>query len=204
MSHIWMPLYVADYLTKTGHLNTAEHGAYMLLIMQYWTQGHLPDNDRMLAQITRLRVERWRTMRPQLEPFFTVELGKVWRHDRIEEELKKAADLREKRQGAAAARWSNSNANAQQMHTQPQPPEEDSKILSFSMGKGGGRRGLEMTPENRLSLFHNWLSPLLGKDGWTIIREAMTPEAPGYQQAVAHCRKVARQNGKGWPHQWPK
>ena len=63
---------------------------------------------------------------------------------------------------------------------------------------------LEMTPENRLSLFHNWLAPLLGQDGWTFIREAMDPTSLNYSEAVTHCRKVARQHGKGWPHQWPK
>lgn len=204
MSNIWMPLYVADYLSKTGHLSTIEHGAYLLLIMQYWTQGGLPDNDKILAQITRLRIERWRTVRPQLEPFFTLQLGKQWKHDRIDRELEKSADLREKRQSAAAVRWSNSNANALQMHTQPQSlPPEERKILSFT-GGGGGRSRVEMTPENRLSLFHNWLAPLLGPDGWTFIREAMDPAGANYTAAVSHCRTTARKNGKGWPHQWPK
>ena len=204
MSNIWMPLYVADYLSKTGHLNTTEHGAYLLLIMQYWTKGGLPDNDKVLAQITRLRVERWKTVRPQLECFFTIELGKAWKHDRIDGELKKAADLREKRQMSAAVRWSNSNANAVQMHTQSQSPTQSSKILRFSGGGVGKKVVLEMTPENRLSLFHNWLAPLLGQDGWTFIREAMDPTSLNYSEAVTHCRKVARQHGKGWPHQWPK
>ncbi len=201
MSNIWMPLYVADYLSKTGHLSTTEHGAYLLLIMQYWTKGPLPDHDPTLARITRLRVERWKAIRPQLESFFTLELGRVWRHDRIDDELQKAADLREKRQAAAASRWSNSNANALQMHTQPQSQPDNSKILRFS---GGKKRGVEMTPENRLSLFHNWLAPRLGDGGWSIIKEAMDPQSENYATALGVCRSIAKQHGKGWPHQWPK
>lgn len=201
MSNIWMPLYVADYLSKTGHLNTTEHGAYLLLIMQYWTHGGLPDDDRALAQITRLRVERWKTVRPQLERFFTIELGKVWKHDRIDSELKKAADLREKRQLAAATRWCNSNANAVQMHIQPQSPTQSSKILKFS---GGKKKGVEMTPENKLSIFHNWLAPLLGPLGWKIIASAMDPADENFQEALNFCQTTAIAHGKGWPHQWPK
>lgn len=204
MSHIWMPLYVADYLAKTGHLTTTEHGAYLLLIMQYWSQGSLPDNDKILAQITRLRVERWKTVRPQLEHFFTVELGKQWKHYRIDGELKKAADLREKRQAAADKRWCNSNANAQQMHTQPQSPiQKESKVVSFSLGRKGGE---EMPPEQRLALFQRTLAESFPDKqlGWRLVGEANDPESANHLIALKTCKIQARNIGKGWPHQWPK
>ena len=98
MSRPWMPLYVADYLADTGHLSTLEHGAYMLLIMHYWSKGSLPDNDKRLASIARLSLEQWGDMRPTISEFF----GDGWKHDRIDGELETAAKAYERR--AAAGR----------------------------------------------------------------------------------------------------
>jgi hypothetical protein len=55
----WMPLHIADYLADTGHLTATEHGAYLLLIMHYWQNGSLPENQRMLARIGKLSKLQW-------------------------------------------------------------------------------------------------------------------------------------------------
>ena len=50
----YIPLFVADYLADTSHLSTLEHGAYLLLIMNYWQRGEsLPCGDMQLARIAR-------------------------------------------------------------------------------------------------------------------------------------------------------
>ncbi len=109
-SNIWMPLYVADYLADTTRLTTEQHGAYLLLIMDYWRNGPLPDDDVALSQITRLHPEEWNKNRPMLVRMFRIEAGE-WRHKRIDEEIieaasnaKKYADRAKK---AAAKRWEN-------------------------------------------------------------------------------------------------
>ena len=48
MSKAWMPLYIGDYMADTGHLSTAEHGCYLLLIMHYWENGSIPIEDDKL------------------------------------------------------------------------------------------------------------------------------------------------------------
>lgn len=90
---IWMPLYVADYLSSTTRLTTEQHGAYLLLIIDYWKSGRLPDDDSVLANVTRLNVDTWAKHRGVLQGFFEVNNGE-WVHSRIEKELEKSGDLK--------------------------------------------------------------------------------------------------------------
>lgn len=101
---IWMPLYVADYLSATSRLTTEQHGAYLLILMDYWKNGPPPDNDGVLAQITRLSPSAWSNARTMLEAFFQVQSGQ-WSHHRVDEELAKANHNKEvnSRRGKAGA-----------------------------------------------------------------------------------------------------
>ncbi len=93
MSHPWMPLYVGDYLNKTRRLTTLEHGVYFLLILDYWQNRGLPDDDATLARIVGLSEREWRKLRPVMQTFFDA----AWRHDRIDEELARADAKHQKR-----------------------------------------------------------------------------------------------------------
>jgi uncharacterized protein YdaU (DUF1376 family) len=90
---IWMPLYVADYLSSTTRLTTEQHGAYLLLIIDYWKSGRLPDDDSILANVTRLSMDAWAKHRGVLQGFFEVSNGE-WIHSRIEKEIEKSGDLK--------------------------------------------------------------------------------------------------------------
>ena len=105
----WMPFYPADYLADTRRLTTEQHGAYMLLLMDSWSSGALPDDDAVLARVAGLDAESWARTRPVLAGYFEIADGK-WVHARIEREREhaqayaQASSSRGKK--AATARWS--------------------------------------------------------------------------------------------------
>ena len=104
----WMPLYPADYLADTRRLTTEQHGAYLLLLMDSWVSGALPDDDAVLARVAGLELARWRELRPVIEQYFVLADGQ-WRHSRIEREREHAqahaqASI-DRAKKAAASRW---------------------------------------------------------------------------------------------------
>ncbi|NMZ06242.1 DUF1376 domain-containing protein [Pseudomonas proteolytica] len=97
----YMQLYVADYLADTMHLTTEEHGAYLLLIFNYWQTGK-PIPVPRLARITRLSNERWTDVERSLGEFFN-ERDNEWVHDRIERDLEAVRATQEQRIAAGKA-----------------------------------------------------------------------------------------------------
>lgn len=141
-----MPLYVGDYLGDTGHLNTTQHGAYLLLMMHYWRQGGLPDDDKQLSAITKLSLRIWLECRETLQAFFY----DGWCHKRIDEELAKMEEKTSRRAAAGqkgglraamnrmlledAARRSNATATLNHSHS----PSKISSTVSVERGLGKG------------------------------------------------------------------
>lgn len=112
----WMPLYVGDYLGDTQRLTTEQHGAYILLILDYWRNGPAPDDDAVLQSITKLDRAAWKRNRPALLRLFRVVDGH-WTHKRIEQEIENAKANQDRRSSkakkAAQARWGDSSGDAQ-------------------------------------------------------------------------------------------
>lgn len=81
----YMQLYIADYLADTMHLSTEEHGAYLLLMFNYWQIGR-PIPKSRLAKIARMSNDRWISVEDSLKEFFN-DNGTEWVHERIERDL---------------------------------------------------------------------------------------------------------------------
>lgn len=96
-----MPLYIADYLRDTSHLRALESGAYLHLIMAYWANGKLPNDDKQLATIAKVTDREWRSIKSTLAEFF----GPDWSsHKRIDKEIAHAAEVSNKRKNAVKQR----------------------------------------------------------------------------------------------------
>jgi uncharacterized protein YdaU (DUF1376 family) len=97
----YMQFYVADYLADTMHLSAEEHGAYLLLIFNYWQTGK-PIQKSRLSKIARMTNDRWTESEGALSEFFRDENG-YWKHDRIEADLQAAIESQVQRAAAGKA-----------------------------------------------------------------------------------------------------
>lgn len=97
----YMQLYIADYLADTMHLSTEEHGAYLLLMFNYWQTGK-PIPKTRLAKIARLSNDRWISVESSLNEFFS-DNGMEWVHERIERDLTAVMATQKQRSAAGKA-----------------------------------------------------------------------------------------------------
>ena len=100
-----MPLHIAAYLADTRRLTTLEHGAYLLLLMEYWLRGPLPDDDRELATIAGVDRKLWtKEVGPSIRRYFRIGDDARLHQKRSDAELAKAHDISSKRRAAAQQR----------------------------------------------------------------------------------------------------
>jgi len=209
MSRPWMPLYIADYLRDTRQLTTAEHGAYLLLIMEYWTVGELPADDRKLARIAGMTAPEWRKAKPNVQTFFT----EGWRHKRIDHELKEAerisnagrkaglasANARRNKQPTIDQRLFNETGNDPTTICQPSPsPKKEDAASAASVDQEVDlfRRGKEVLGVNSGGLIKNLLAAKGGKvtDARAAIETAAGKQNPReYIGGVIRKREEANQ-----------
>jgi uncharacterized protein YdaU (DUF1376 family) len=140
----WMPLDIDAYLADTGHLSVVEHGAYMLLIMRYWKDGGLPDDEERVRVFSRLSPSQWADSRSNLAAFFDGN----WHHKRIDAELVKASEIIAKRKSAGQQRHSKSSACAEQVLTPipiplPEPKQEEDTPQAQQPWASRGRAELD-------------------------------------------------------------
>src|SRR3990167_3154122 len=178
----WMPLYVRDYLANTAHLNAAQSGAYLHLIMHYWVNGELPTGDDQLTKIARMSKAEWTRARPILLAFFS----DGWKHVRIEEELAKAEQLSVSRRANAQLRHSKGKATGPPLHTQSHT----------QLQKKEGRGADAPTPETE---FFSKGKELLGEKAGGLLAKLLSSQNRDTTKALA-CLEAAR--GKQDPKEY--
>ncbi|BCZ75893.1 hypothetical protein [Acetobacter phage phiAX1] len=133
-SDVWMPIYIGDYLADTMRLSTVQHGAYFLLMMEYWRQGPLPHDADELCAVARTDRKTWdKAIWPVLKRFFSLEEDGFLHQKRADAERAHAEDKRIKRTAAAHAKHqkdackkdANAPANAEQTVVQNECKEGD-------------------------------------------------------------------------------
>lgn len=97
----YMQLYVADYLADTMHLDVEEHGAYLLLMMNYWQTGK-PLRKSRLQRIAKVPSDRWASVEQVLSEFFQDD-GEFWRHKRLDADLRRVEQEQKQRVAAGKA-----------------------------------------------------------------------------------------------------
>lgn len=145
MKRPWFPLYVADFIVDTMHLTAEETGAYVLLLMHYWSHRGLPEDERMLARIARIHPPHWPRIKSSLRQFFVPQEGRSWVSKRMEQELIKTDNLSNKRKGAAEQMHKNRAANVVQLHTH-------ARATSQSQSQSESKK--EVSPSEKLG--HPW------------------------------------------------
>lgn len=159
-----MPLYVADYRADTAHLSAAQHGAYLLLIMHYWTTGGLPVADDALARISCMTTAEWRKSRSVVAAFFSPE----WKHKRIDAELKRTSEVSKayasRASQAAHKRWSKDAPSNASSIPQAMPDESLDMPISHSQRKKEEDTATAVPPSAAPYAFESGVIRLTPKD----------------------------------------
>ena len=101
-----LPLFTDAYMADTRHLTTAQHGAYLLLLMTAWRMPDckLPDDDRLLARWCGLDYRNWCKMRPLIiDQFWKKDGSGKLQQNRLLDERKYADSVRRKNAEAGKA-----------------------------------------------------------------------------------------------------
>lgn len=154
----WLPLFVADYLKDTRGLTTTQHGAYLLLIIEYWIKGALPNDDKQLARIACMSALEWKKAKPVLQAFFR----DGWKHKRLDQEIAKFSDKQTKRQNAGkrgGIARANGQAKAKQTLSKTQASSSDF-IKKEKKDSDANASGADAPIDYRKRLFNEGLEKL--------------------------------------------
>ena len=124
---IWMPIYIGDILAKTTRMTTEQIGASFLLMMDYWRNGAIPDDNNVIASVIRMPVAKAKALKNILIHSSLFEVNEGQMSSAYLDGLKAQAESNkssksERAKKAADARWNKqnqdgSNPQAQNKHS---------------------------------------------------------------------------------------
>ena len=114
---IWMPIYIGDILAKTTRMTTEQIGASFLLMMDYWRNGAIPDDNNVIASVIRLPVPKAKSLKLILINSNLFEVNDGQMSSKYLDGLKNQAEINkssksERAKKAAEARWNKENGDA--------------------------------------------------------------------------------------------
>jgi uncharacterized protein YdaU (DUF1376 family) len=93
----WIAWYPGDYINKTRTLTMAQHGAYLLLLWEYYINGPFLAKATPLLNVCQSKSEADAAdVQLVLDQFF-VRKGDFYHHERADEEIAKRVSIREQR-----------------------------------------------------------------------------------------------------------
>lgn len=181
----YMPLYIADYLSATEHLDAVHSGAYLHLIMHYWQKGFLPKEDKFLARIARMTDRQWASAKATIKAFFRDD----WTHERVENEIAHA----EKKARARATSGQRGGLSKSLNYKKPVlanastlPEQTASKLVSKPLPSSSGLE-LEEEPSGSSNLCANQIF-----SGQTISRERTSLKSDFDSFFLAYPKRINR------------
>ena len=109
---IWMPVYIGDMLAKTTRMTTEQIGASFLLLMDYWRNGSIPDDNNIISSVICLSVSKSKALKNILLSSNLFEIHEGQMSSKYLDGLKAQAETNksaksERAKKAAEARWGN-------------------------------------------------------------------------------------------------
>ncbi len=205
MKRSWMPLYIADFLADTAHLDSAETGAYLLLIMHYWQHGGLSSDEEKLRRIAKALPRHWVRIWPAIRPFWTISDSKLV-HSRIEFELQKSAKFSSQQSEKASKRWSHGinsaypNGHAKPMPARARHNHKDIKDSFLGVEKSAGAvvKSTEV-PSKARTRFNTFNET--GTEQWKAWEKHCRDSGADIPEPIPHWE--TRKLGWYFPSEWP-
>ncbi len=175
---IWLPVYIGEMLAMTTRFNTEQVGAFYLLMMDYWKNGAIPHDYKIIAAITGLSHAKSKTfitllLSTQVFESDSAVLSSHYLNDKKETATKNRKIKSERGKKAAEARWgeegNNSKAESDTSNNASNPQASSNQCISNAKGM------LEQCPSSLSLSNKDSLSQMSSSSAISSIKEWSAP-----------------------------